>query len=172
MASKPKNSNHRFDYKTLGAIPVQADGRIKPLDTIARNNPLILRGKQTYQENEESPKIQGIEWLATMLFFAETADTLKVFVWITPMCSDSLTGNKTISFFLNGATQPQLAKLEEQFQNVNKEPQLRSTYETAIFKLYNSIVRYRSIQFALFDPASLPNLDTEFDNYFQSVIPG
>ena len=36
----------RYDYDTLGKVPVSEGGRVKPLDTVARNSLLLVSGRQ------------------------------------------------------------------------------------------------------------------------------
>ncbi len=43
----PKPTADDFDVRTFSRLPVLVGGRIKPLDTVARNSLLIMRGKQT-----------------------------------------------------------------------------------------------------------------------------
>ncbi len=39
-----------FDYSPLATVPIQVDGRIKPLDTYARESLLLITGKSHYQK--------------------------------------------------------------------------------------------------------------------------
>ncbi len=41
------HASETFDTRAMAALPVQYGGRIHPLDTLARNSLLLLRGKQT-----------------------------------------------------------------------------------------------------------------------------
>ena len=41
-----KTTGNDFDFESLGKIPVLVGGRVKPLDTVARNSLLIIHGKQ------------------------------------------------------------------------------------------------------------------------------
>jgi hypothetical protein len=42
----PKAAKDDFDLSRFGEIPVLVGGRVKPLDTVARNSLLIIHGKQ------------------------------------------------------------------------------------------------------------------------------
>src|SRR5690606_8518520 len=58
-----------YDYAAFGAIPVSEDGRVKPLDTLARNTLLQLSGKQSLVEEmllegEGDAGLPAIVWLA------------------------------------------------------------------------------------------------------------
>jgi hypothetical protein len=43
----PKSASEDVDLAKFGKIPVLVGGRVKPLDTVARNSLLIIHGKQT-----------------------------------------------------------------------------------------------------------------------------
>ena len=42
----PSTAKDAFDFSGFGKIPVLVGGRMKPLDTVARNSLLIIHGKQ------------------------------------------------------------------------------------------------------------------------------
>ena len=71
--TKPEERN-RFDYDTLGKVPVSEDGRIKPLDTVARNALLQVSGKQSLQ--------------GEMLFESEGGESRPAIVWLAELISD------------------------------------------------------------------------------------
>lgn len=92
--SKLRPAKHEGDYdlKAFGQLPVQQKGRVKPLDTVARNSLLIMRGKQTVPDGPEvsffqrvfygkkSPRyLPAIEWLAELTLRPSKADEYKVF---------------------------------------------------------------------------------------------
>ena len=51
-----------FEMEKFGRLPVLLNGRIKPLETVARNSLLIIQGKQTL-ERDQGP-LAPIDWLA------------------------------------------------------------------------------------------------------------
>jgi ABC-type transport system involved in cytochrome c biogenesis permease subunit len=62
----------RYDMDTLGKVPVSKDGRVKPLDTVARNSLLMVSGKQSLTEEMLVPSDNGVEqpaivWLAELI---------------------------------------------------------------------------------------------------------
>ncbi len=89
---RPPSFDGNFDYATFGKLPVQQKGRVKPLDTVARNSLLIMRGKQTVPDGPEasyferlfygkkSPNyLPAVEWFAMLTFDPDKADEYKVF---------------------------------------------------------------------------------------------
>jgi len=63
---------YRYDFDKLGRVPVSEDGRIKPLDTVARNALLMVSGKQSLIDDMLLPDEGGAEkpaiiWLAELM---------------------------------------------------------------------------------------------------------
>ena len=75
-ASKDKG----FDYAAFGRLPLLANGRLQPMDSLARNSLLELRDKQTLNLepwkdwNEKQEIIPATEWLATVMMNPDQAD--------------------------------------------------------------------------------------------------
>jgi ABC-type transport system involved in cytochrome c biogenesis permease subunit len=60
------HSNESFHFQDIAQIPVQDGGRIKPLDTVARINLLIINNKQTYKD--EGGRTQpAVRWLLDLM---------------------------------------------------------------------------------------------------------
>ena len=70
-----------FDY---GDIPIQENGRIKPLDTFARNQLLSIYSKRTlkspaFPKNVDSKKLSAIDWFFDIAVHPNDADKYRVF---------------------------------------------------------------------------------------------
>src|SRR5687768_17526571 len=83
---RPPKSDDGYDYSEFAKIPVLLNGRVQPLDSMARNTLLMSRGKQTVvvQEGSWFPykkavKIPAIQLLAEAMMNPEKADTRKIF---------------------------------------------------------------------------------------------
>src|SRR6185312_5152122 len=68
-----------FDIGVFGRAPVLVGGRVKPLDTVARNSLLIIHSKQQLQL-ERGRQLDAMEWLADVLFNSSAADEYPLFV--------------------------------------------------------------------------------------------
>ena len=68
----PEGTAGSFDLAALGRVPVLADGRVKPLDTVARTSLLLLQGRQRLEAG--SGEIPPMGWLLDVLFRPGIAD--------------------------------------------------------------------------------------------------
>jgi ABC-type transport system involved in cytochrome c biogenesis permease subunit len=80
----PKTPDKQFDYAAVGHLPVVADGRVKPLDTYARNLLRIISGTETFKlEYQEDGKTKtrtepAIRWLMDTIARPDEAKHHKV----------------------------------------------------------------------------------------------
>ena len=72
-----KSETKIIDLEGFSHIPVLRGGRVKPMDSVARNTLLVLRNKRTALD-ESGNKIPAIEWFAKVLFDPKEADKLKL----------------------------------------------------------------------------------------------
>ncbi|MCF7675394.1 MAG: cytochrome c biogenesis protein CcsA [Akkermansiaceae bacterium] len=166
-----------FDLSAFSRLPVLEGGRVKPLDTVARNSLLIIRGKQQVWSPEANPKppsgfakvlewfgfkmpsgtmISADRWLADVLFNEAVADTHPVFAVDNPELLGMLgkpRGDKCYCTF--GELKPFLPKIEEQRRLVDESERKRAEeggskgnnpFQTAIVKLYSSLVLYEQLK--------------------------
>ena len=67
------------EYNFFKSLPVQDEGRVKPLGTYADITLLKFNGKRSLKL-EDGRKLSSIDWLVDVLFFTEKADAYKHFV--------------------------------------------------------------------------------------------
>ena len=82
-AIPPRAPQSGPDYHAFGQIPVVSGGRLKPLDTVARNSLLEINGKTTVSEEASDAKRGKQEmahnaWLAEVLFDSPAAGQRRV----------------------------------------------------------------------------------------------
>src|SRR5262249_14413307 len=68
----PPKDQGGFDVYGFGSLPVQHEGRLKPLDTVARSTLLSLRSKQTVRTEQGS--LGATRWFLDMAARPEVAD--------------------------------------------------------------------------------------------------
>ena len=77
IALLPPRPVHGFDVEAFGSLPVLDGGRVKPLDSVARNSLLVIRGAQAFEH--EGRTIGPTEWLLDVLFRPDVSDAQPVF---------------------------------------------------------------------------------------------
>ena len=75
-----------FDMDAFGRLPVLDGGRVKPVDSVARNSLLMIRSQQSFRfdpDGEAGPlkarTIEADEWVLDLMFRPEVADKQPVF---------------------------------------------------------------------------------------------
>ncbi|MDB6054895.1 MAG: cytochrome c assembly protein [Verrucomicrobiales bacterium] len=168
--SMPKVKKDTFDYNAFGKLPALLNGRVQPLDSIARNALLSMRGKQSAKVDEDaSPtantdyfkSVPPTEWLLEVLAKPEVADTRLVFRIDHP---DLLTllkldakrkyfsfNNLTNNFneFKNQVEAIQQREQPEIERGNEKISEQRSPFEKGVMKLYQLWVQYQRLKNSL-----------------------
>ncbi|AHF93185.1 cytochrome C biogenesis protein [Opitutaceae bacterium TAV5] len=145
-----------FDLGSFGRLPVVKNGRIKPLDTVARTTLLQLQGRQRVA-TDEGRALQPVEWLARLVLDPATVDPLKTFEITHPellalmhVTAEDGDGGKRYSF---RQLEPRVPDLERQFQlAANVEAKQRTPFQHAAVQLYGNITLYQQIKYSLADP--------------------
>ena len=165
----PKIAKDDIDLATFGKLPVLVGGRVKPLDTVARNSLLIIHGKQELRlENGRS--LSATQWLADVLFDAPVADQYPVFV----VQNDEVLGlfdweQSQRKYFSFAEFAPFLKQIEEQGDQADKlEAVQRSAYQSAILNLRNSLTLYQRLKNSVQLEGS-QNFTAELKNYAANV---
>ncbi len=145
-----KTGTNSFDLTKFGKIPVLVGGRIKPLDTVARNSLLIIHGKQELR-SENGGRLTAMQWLTDALFNSQAADQYQVFVVqnaeVLGLFGWEQSDRKYFSF---NEFAPFLKQIDEQGDQADKvESVQRSAYQNAILNLRNSLVLYQRVKNSL-----------------------
>jgi ABC-type transport system involved in cytochrome c biogenesis permease subunit len=78
VAVAPPGRVRGLDLDAFGRLPVLEGGRVKPIDSVARNSLLMLRSKQGFSYAGRS--VGADEWMLDAMFRPEIADRQPVFV--------------------------------------------------------------------------------------------
>ncbi len=151
----PKNPA-AFDVVGFSRLPVLVNGRLKPLDTVARSSLLQLQGRQSV-ETPDGRKPTPIEWLLDTCYRADLADTYKTFEIVNPdllavfdlKVEDGL-DNKRFAYnqlFKSFAELDRQAKLANQVESA-----VRTPFQSAVVQLYGNLVHYQRLRHALASP--------------------
>lgn len=161
-----------FDLSSFNRIPVLAGGRIKPMDTVARNSLLILRGKQTVRL-PAGGKLTASRWLADVLFNPAKADTYPVFA----VANQEVLGmfgwpQADKKYCTYAELKPHIAKINEEGRMAGEiEAAKRTPFHTAIFNLRNSIYLYQRLKSSIHDEGTV-EFGKEIQTYAEAVAAG
>jgi ABC-type transport system involved in cytochrome c biogenesis permease subunit len=75
---RPVGNESEFDLKTLATLPVSHEGRIQPLDSLARNSLKMINGRETL-ELKDGTRMPAIRWLADVFGQPDRAAEYPVF---------------------------------------------------------------------------------------------
>lgn len=166
---RPKAASDDIDPAKLGRIPVLVGGRVKPLDTVARNSLLIIHGKQTVRL-ANGKQLTALGWLTDTLFSAPAADQYPVFVIqnaeVLGLFGWEQGDRKYFSF---AELAPFLKQVDEQGEQSEKLQSVeRSAYQNAVLNLRNALILYRRLQNSL-QPEDAENFASELDFFTASL---
>src|SRR5436309_4435600 len=166
-----KTAADDFDFNGFGKTPVLVGGRVKPLDTVARNSLLIIHGKQELRL-EGGKRLSAMQWLTDVLFNAPVADQYPVFVVqnadVLGLFGWEQSDRKYFSF---AEFAPFLKQIDEQGAQSDKlEAVQRSAYQSAILNLRNGLSLYQRLKNSI-QPEGAQNFAAELHR-FESTVPG
>jgi ABC-type transport system involved in cytochrome c biogenesis permease subunit len=142
----PAGPTRGFDLEAFGGIPVLEGGRIKPLDSVARNALLMIRGKQSFPF--KGRMVGPDEWILDVLFRPRVADTQPVFVINDPdvlgLMGVKQTSNRYFDF---NTLAPHLQEVEDQARAAEAlEAVQRSRFQNAVLNLFQRVVLYDQLE--------------------------
>ncbi len=145
-----------FDTVAFGQLPTLANGRFKPLDTLARSTLLMLQGRQTVR-TAEGRAYAPSEWLLDVFFRPAIADGYAVFEIVHPdvlallnLTPEIGAGKKRFTYL---QLRPGLRELDRQAKLAEgvEAPQ-RTPFQRAVFQLRNNLITYQRLQASFLPP--------------------
>lgn len=151
-----------LDYDELGKVPVVLNGRVQPLDSVARNTLLAINGKTT-ATYQDGTRHKAIEWLAEVIFQPQLAVDRPVFRIhddglraILPHKDPDESGSMVKRMLLGSGSSHHYFSLNEIRTAYDKirqdaveaseiESQLRNRYQNAVVNLANNVIRYYNL---------------------------
>ncbi len=180
----PPPPDRDFAFGEFGRLPVTANGRVQPLDSLARNALLQLREKQALNAEPwkawtEKPKIiSATEWLANVMMNPAVADAWPVFRLDNPDLISLLklpekdlakqADGKHYSWIQITFTMDVLDR-ENIFIQTNTLAADRTAYQNAVIKLHQRLTLYAQLKNAV-QPADAQDWPAELAAY-EKLIP-
>ena len=142
---KPSTTASSFDVESFAELPVQVGGRIKPLDSVARNTLLVLAGRQKVI-TPEGVRLSPTEWFMDLTMRPELADTYRVFKIEFPddlgIAGIAQQGQRYYAF---NDLLPHFDEILRLYKEIDPEPKKRSPYEQQIADLNDGLTRYHRV---------------------------
>ncbi|MEI6861948.1 MAG: cytochrome c biogenesis protein CcsA [Verrucomicrobiota bacterium] len=172
LALFPPKPKSEFNLDGFGRLPVLLNGRLKPLDTVARTTLLMLQGRQRVTV-AGGQSITPNQWLLDTLFRPKVADGYQVFEIVHPdvlaifgLVPDDGAGKKRFSFEQLAPKLNELERqarivleLEQQAKETGQTPPTRNSFQRAVLTLRDHIGLYDRMTVSLVDPQSPDFLD-------------
>ena len=131
-----------FDLDAFGRLPVLEGGRVKPIDSLARNSLLMIRGQQSFASGGRT--ISADAWLLDVLFRPEVADRQPIFRIDDPDVL-ALAGLKQSSqpYFSFVTLAPHLGEIEQQAHAAEPiDARARTRFQGAVLTTFNRLYLY------------------------------
>ena len=150
---RPVKNRTEFDITGFSKLPSVVNGRIKPLDSVARSTLLVLQGRQRVT-TPEGKTIAPAEWLLEVMTRPEVADKMQVFEVVHPdllalmqLNAEDGAGKKRFS----------LMQLRPRFEELSRQARLagqmenpqRTTFQRAVLQLHNNLGLYQRLRFSI-----------------------
>lgn len=141
----PAGKTRGFDVAAFNRLPVLQGGRVKPLDSVARNALLMIRSKQSV--SFEGRSVEAGEWLLDVLFRPAVADAQPIFVINDPDVLGLMGIQQSSDRYYSFATLlPHLAEVETQARSAMElEPAQQTRFQRAIVDLYQRVILYHQL---------------------------
>ena len=137
-----------FDAAGVGNLPILEGGRVKPLDSLARNSLLVIHGSQGFRF--EGRGIGPDEWILDVMFRPQVADQQPIFI-INDTEVQSLVNTQGKKL---GRDNYSFADLSSHLEEIQKQaqtaqpiaPQKRTRFQSAIVNLFDRAYLYYKLR--------------------------
>lgn len=162
-----------FDIEGFGQLPVQDGGRIKPIDTLARDALIQFSGKQSVKLPDGGGRISPTLFFLELAMRPEMAHTFPVFrvdnVDVRNLIGQAEAKGKYFSY---EQLAPFIETVAEQAVAVPTEAHMQSVYDQHLLDLYGSLKRYTELGFSIHPKSNLNTLQGEYEAWVASIGPG
>jgi ABC-type transport system involved in cytochrome c biogenesis permease subunit len=159
MVMKPK-AESEWHTAEFGRLPALLNGRVQPLDSVARNSLLQIRSTgdlplelvPSWQFWRHGKKLRSSEWLAEVFFKPEVADTRNIFLIHHPeLVSELKLGDKGIEksglrYYPYNDLKPLVDEIFTLAGTVPQEAAQQSPFQKQVLKLANAINIYQRLK--------------------------
>jgi ABC-type transport system involved in cytochrome c biogenesis permease subunit len=160
---RPPGETRGFDLDAFGRIPVLDGGRVKPIDSVARNALLVLRGRQSLRY--EGRQMGADEWLLDVMFRPAVADAQPLFAIDDPEVLGLMgLGHTSDRYFSVKTLAPHLREVERQAAAARQiDPKRRTRFQRAVVNLFDRVLFYHRLRNTM-QPSRTPGLAAEIEH--------
>ena len=160
-ARAPRENPSEMNVVRFGELPVAHQGRIKPIDTLARNSLRALSLRETVKI-DTGRKLSATEWLLDVISGKEHARDYKVIRIDHPDILKTFDLKPRAGFLYSiNELSPGIGRFEKQIEAVSKlQPEDMSVEQKKLLELDERLKLYITL-FRSFTPPDLPRLPTE-----------
>lgn len=160
-----------FHASDFGRLPVVLNGRVQPMDSVARNVLLQIRNKQSVP-TPEGRTLNASEWLLEVFFKPSQADERKIFRIDHPELLSLLRLPQEQKHFSYNDLGTNIMEIDHQAQRISsKDPQLQTVFEKQVMRTHNALNLYFRLKNSII-PEGATNFTGELQAYEQSIAPG
>jgi len=153
----PRPVSRDFDLEAFAKMPISYEGRVQPLDSLARNALKVMRGRESAllvtkneRNEEEETKIQPIAWLLDVLGGKEVAGKYKTFVIDLPDVKSYLGLDEKQKYFSPEDLAPAEEKIKKAFTELtplrHSNDKALSEYQHALLEVCDRISLHATIR--------------------------
>ena len=161
----PPRNRTDYDLVAFGRLPTLVNGRIKPLDTVARTSLLLMQGRQRVAA-PDGRSLTPAEWLLDVLYRPAVANACPTFEIVHPdvlslfnLTPEDGVGHKRFSYDQLAKGLPELDRQSKLADGV--ESAVRTPFQRAVIQLRDGLILYQRLQNSLIASGSddfLPQL--------------
>ncbi|HND59897.1 MAG TPA: cytochrome c biogenesis protein CcsA [Opitutaceae bacterium] len=171
----PPRYKSEYDLSTFSRLPTLVNGRIKPLDTVARTSLLMLQGRQRVT-TVDGRSVSPSEWLLDMLFKPDVADAYPTFEIVHPdvlallnLTPEDGVAKKRFTYVQISKNLAELARQSRLAEEV--EQPVRTPFQRAVLQLRDGVILYQRLQGSLVAPG-VPNFLEQLGRFDAVVSAG
>lgn len=175
----------QYHLREFGRLPVLLNGRIQPLDSVARNSLLEIRSTGDVPLEEvpswkfwhHAKKLKATEWLLEVMTRPEVANTRPIFL----IHHEELLGELKLQdkgvqksglrYYTFNQLEPVVPEISQQATRILKReeakessPEQRTVFEKQLMKLYNAATLYQRLKVTL-QPEGVENFPQELADF-------
>lgn len=154
FAFSGSSNRTEVDWKAIGQLPVQHEGRIKPFDTAARNILQLISkpvfGSVPYVKDEAGEKRAPVEWLLGVMADKPWVKKAEVFRIYSPEARDFFELDpRTGSRYAYSELEPKLDEFRAEIGKLrNRDPDSFSRREQKLAELHTQLNEYDLVNFS------------------------